>query len=316
MPQAEVDSAIYSLTSRQGGFVTRSQAIEAGASDMSLTRRVRSGRLLRSAPGVYRVPGMPERPEDDLWRALLTAGPKSVVSHRSAAWLHGTRAQAVLGTPEISYPHPGHPRVRDVTVYQPRIIRPEDVVLKRGLRVTSPARTVIDLSATCSRGFVANIVDEWQATDVVSAERVRQRFELAVRDGKRGLRNIAAVVDDLFSVPTVRPGYLERRLRDLCQAARVGHFTLEARLPTPDDGAQFADVRVHDSALIVEGDGRTAHRRLTQWKIDRDRDRVAAEAGLLPVRFTTEDLVNHFDRSVRQLQRIHLMRIAQLNKAA
>lgn len=121
---------------------SRTDARLLGWSDAALSRAVRAGTLLRLRRDQFTA-----APPDARHAAIAAARgcSGSVVSHRSAAVLHGL---PLVGTP---------PPVPDVTV-QPRrtgdlraghlcraTLRPEDVVVVDDVPVTSIARTVIDL---------------------------------------------------------------------------------------------------------------------------------------------------------------------------
>lgn len=90
------------LASEQWGMLTTAQARAAGATTQQVADLAAAGHLDRLRHGVYRISGTPGHPDDDLRAAWLaieparTAGqrladaePAAVVSHRSAALLHG-----------------------------------------------------------------------------------------------------------------------------------------------------------------------------------------------------------------------------------
>ena len=129
------------LARRQDGVFSRRQALESGLSSQQIRRRVMSGTRTEIANRVYADRGLPMTATAWQWAAVLSCGPKAVVSHRSAAQLWGMPVPATP-RPEISFPghtRPG-PRVKVHRVDVP----PSDVQVVAGQKVTSRERTVAD----------------------------------------------------------------------------------------------------------------------------------------------------------------------------
>lgn len=79
----------HQILQLQAGVITRAQALAAGLSRHALSARLDSGRWQRLHSGVYAAfSGKPDR-EVRQWATVLGAGPRAVLSHQSAAGLHG-----------------------------------------------------------------------------------------------------------------------------------------------------------------------------------------------------------------------------------
>jgi hypothetical protein len=137
---------IATLARHQHGVVTRSQLLSLGLSDSAVDRSARAGRLHRLYRGVYAV-GHTVLRVDGWWMAatLATGG---VLSHATAAaaWdlrrLGGGAIRvSVAGTP-------GRVRREGIRVHRSRTLEPRDLRTVRGIPITSPVRTIIDLSRT------------------------------------------------------------------------------------------------------------------------------------------------------------------------
>jgi predicted transcriptional regulator of viral defense system len=90
MPDEALDLLDY-----QAGVLSRRQALRAGMTGQQIDTAARTGRWQRLQVGVYAAfSGEPGRPAL-LWAALLRAGPAAVLSHYSAAELHGLVAPSV-----------------------------------------------------------------------------------------------------------------------------------------------------------------------------------------------------------------------------
>jgi hypothetical protein len=135
--------------------LTRELSAE-GFSPTELSALRRAGDLHRVRRGAYANP--PELPTDpvDRHRILLEAtlrqmSADAVVSHMSAAVLHGlpTWSQELVRV-HLTRDRDGGGKVRRYTHLYTSALAPEDVVEIGGRRVTSLARTVVDLSRTLS----------------------------------------------------------------------------------------------------------------------------------------------------------------------
>jgi hypothetical protein len=73
----------------QARVVSRSQILDHGLSGNAVSRRTKSGNWQRLQRGTYATfSGVPPR-EACLWAAVLRAGPGAVLSHETAAEVHG-----------------------------------------------------------------------------------------------------------------------------------------------------------------------------------------------------------------------------------
>ena len=77
------------LSRRQGGVITRRQALAVGLPATTVESWVQRGHWTRLARGIYATSGGPPSREALLWAALLRAGPGAVLSHETAAELLG-----------------------------------------------------------------------------------------------------------------------------------------------------------------------------------------------------------------------------------
>ena len=104
MRQSELTSAVADTAAGQRGFITRAQAVAAGADDDDLRRAVRSGWLLRARHGLYRVAGAGVRANDDIYAAWLRLAPGAGARERLTepdAIVAGASAAAVYGIGDV-----------------------------------------------------------------------------------------------------------------------------------------------------------------------------------------------------------------------
>jgi len=171
-------------SSRLAGVVTAAELSAAGTSREQLRRLVRRGALLRLARGGY-VPAALAAAESGsragehavLAATVLAVTQGTVASHHSAALIHGLdlltsgtgETVAVTRPPGGTSSRTGRPGVRVHIAALPD----GHVTTRRGLPITSVARTVIDLARTSS--FLAGVV----AAD--SALRTKQTSKVELR---------------------------------------------------------------------------------------------------------------------------------------
>lgn len=143
---------VCALAERQWGQVSLAQ-LDSVATREALDRWERAGLVEPVTDRVLRVRAGARHPFPQLYAAWLVLDPRpawerslveAVASHRSA--VRAYRAAALpTTTPEFTVP-PGTPHPPNVVVY-PVELHQRDVVVIDGLPVTSPARTLADLSA-------------------------------------------------------------------------------------------------------------------------------------------------------------------------
>jgi hypothetical protein len=123
-------------------------------------------------------------PRDDrlhqLTAMLAVAGPDAVVSHASAAHLYGFGG-LVPWRAEISYPRCDRYRVRKVRAHRSLDLGADDTTELFGVRVTTVARMLVDLSGRCSEWVLLELFDRAVAQERVTygqlascCERLRQ----------------------------------------------------------------------------------------------------------------------------------------------
>ncbi len=98
-----------SLLGAQCGIVDRGQAKRAGFSDRQIWHRLRSGRWQRVHEGVYATFTGPLSPDARLWAALRRAGDGAMLSHETAAEVHGLIDKPASKTIHITVPAAGGP---------------------------------------------------------------------------------------------------------------------------------------------------------------------------------------------------------------
>jgi predicted transcriptional regulator of viral defense system len=147
MPDHE---SLYRLAEQQGGYFSAAQATAHGFSHALLAHHARpDGRFERVRRGLYRIRLFPSNPHEEIVAAWIAAGPDvAAVSHDSALELYGlsdvipSAVHLTVSRDKRWYRLPRGVRLHTTT--QP--LEPSEVRKWKGVRVTSPERTLADVA--------------------------------------------------------------------------------------------------------------------------------------------------------------------------
>jgi predicted transcriptional regulator of viral defense system len=142
---------LFELASEQGGYFTAAQGRACDFSKALLSYHVKSGRFLRVQHGLYRFREYPSSPREDVIAAWLATGKETaVVSHESALDILGL-SDVVPEVVHLTVPRSKRYRMaaRGLRVHTTtRRIGKKDIVVREGIRVTGPVRSIIDAAET------------------------------------------------------------------------------------------------------------------------------------------------------------------------
>ncbi len=141
---------LFGIATEQAGYFTTAQAHDCDFSSPLITHHAKSGRFVRVARGLYRLRDYPSSPREELLAAWLRLAPEAVVSHESALELLGL-SDIIPNLIHVSVPRSRRKLTRRAGVALHTTTRPlegSDVVLREGMRLTAPARTIVDVAET------------------------------------------------------------------------------------------------------------------------------------------------------------------------
>lgn len=276
------EERIAEIAGRQCGVVSVAQFRACGLSASGARHRADAHRLFRVRRGVYSL-GPVVDPRARLWAALLVTGPAGAsVSHWSAAWMHGMvgRCRAPI---HITVPGNGGRSLSGVRVHRARSLSDADTVQVDGLRVTTPARTVLDIAARAPDHDVLRLIREGEYLGLLPTGALLAVVSTHPRHpGAARIRR----VDPVTATAALRQTPLEDELEALIATLPVP--TPQRQLPVR--GASGAWYRLDfgwpDFRLATEADGRSAHERSASLDSDRFRDNDLAAVGWQTLRFT------------------------------
>jgi very-short-patch-repair endonuclease len=286
-----VEQKLARLASRSHGLITRSQLQSAGLTEAEIRQRLQTGALLREYRGVYRVGHRAPSLEARYLAAVYACGDGALLSGRAAAHLLGILPGPPL-RPEVSAPT--ERRIPGITTRRIRSMHPIDAQFWRGVPVTSPARTIVDLAGTLAAHELARVAHEAAIRHNTAPREIEAVLERPTR--WRGAKKLRAVIT---GDEPVTLSALERRFLTLLR---------DAGLPLPitnrPAGTRRIDCRWPHHKLTVELDGYRYHSSRHAWEQDRRREREAFARGDDFRRYTYGDVFEQPQPMLAELQAV------------
>lgn len=255
----------------------------------SLTHaQTRSSRFVLTSRGVRLPSGMADAEEARWQAAQLPLRPESVLSHTTAARIHALplpwRLQQEPRTHVTTPRELPRPRRRDIVTHHAQLPA-TDVCVAAGMRVTSPARTYVDMAATLRFDELVALGDVVLRSPRMTAEELLHVATARVRYPGRG-RAVSAIswLDPAAASPR------ESHLRVLLRRARLPRPEVNGVI-TDDHGGFLAigDLVFRRQRVVVEYDGEV-HAAMDQRVKDAARRAVLREHGWIVVEIVGTDM--------------------------
>jgi very-short-patch-repair endonuclease len=291
------DARCGMLAAEQHGCLTLDQARRAGLSDEAVARRVRAGEWRRVLPCVYALRAAPHTWEQQLVAATLWAGDGAAVS--------GAAAAAVWEFPDfgrcaVEISHAGTKRgLRGIRVRRV-VLPPNHVTSNRGIRVTTPARTLSDIAASAGVARFDAAFHYCLHRGLATLGALREVAEHRTGPGFPGSsRFLGALAAYGEGAPAASP--LEARLAsrlvgsEIPPARRQHQVIVEGR-------TRYLDFAWPDRMVTVEVDGYRWHSSRRAWREDRERLAALRRAGWTVLNVAREDVDERFGDLVDELR--------------
>jgi very-short-patch-repair endonuclease len=272
-------------------MVTWAQMRTAGVSRDAITTHVGKGWLVARHRGVYQL-GVFGGPFGDEMAALLACGRHAVLSHWTAAWVFEL-CRRTVGPIHVTVTDGLAGRRPGIHAHRSNTLPTCDVVLKQGLRVTTPARTLLDLAAEAPRAELERLTEEAQVLKVATAAEILA--VIARGAGRPGVAKLRAVLD-FIDEPLLTRSEAEKRLRALCRSSA---------LPMPRMNVKRAGWEVDAvwdaQRLVLEVDGYGSHSPRSKFERDRRKDADLMLAGYRVLRITWRRLTREPEQVIATL---------------
>lgn len=285
------------IAASQHSLITKEQALKAGLSLGRIRRRVRSGEWEVIRPNVYRLSGAPPSWTQAVGAVALALQPRAWLSHETA----GRLWNLVPAEPnEIDVLVDLVRRVKLLGVHSHRsgAIFTADVTEYHRIPVTTPERTLVDLSGTVPPLLMAQMLDDALRRRLVRLERLR----LCVARLRKSPGRRPAVLQELLAarLPGYDPGDsdLETRVLRLLVCAGLRAPVQQHRIRAGSRTFRI-DLAYPDRKLTIELDGWEFHRSRSAFDDDRARANALVLAGWTVVRFTSRSTDGDVEHCVR-----------------
>lgn len=247
---------------KQRGLITRLQAIHAGLSERQIDHRLTTGRWRPAHPGVYTAIECSDDWKQRAMAACLWAGDGAALSHRSAALLCGLDG-IVTSLVEITTPRAlSDPRVM---IHRSRLLTGDHVTRVGGIPVTSPTRTLLNLSAVVPPQRLEVALDDALRRGLTSIARLE--LEIGVQaPGLAGARTLRKTLEGYRHAPLESP--LERRFLRLLRAAGLPEPEVQHEVRAHGRLIARVDFAYPELRLGIEVDGYRWHSGRVRWAKD------------------------------------------------
>jgi very-short-patch-repair endonuclease len=281
------DVVVAQLASKHWGVLSLEELRSCGLTSDAVEVRVRNGHLHPLHRGVYAVGHTNLALEGRLLAAVKACGPTAHLSHFSAATVYGL-VRWDDRYPEVSVTvkrrHPGI-RVHRTTT--------PDRTWQRGIPVTTPARTLVDLAGILDYPALRRAVREAQRKLVTIPQILTTLDGLGPRRGTANLTKILAT----GYAPT--RSELEDAVLDLILSA--GFQRPDINQPIHIQGRTIVpDFRWPDQHLVVEADSAEWHDDRLTREDDAEKQAILEAHGERVVRVTWTQAIAHRAQTVQR----------------
>lgn len=215
--------------------------------------------------------------------AVLAGGPGAVLSHRDAAALWELLLPPRRALIDVTTPQRSRKRIDGVDLHRTRQLSLSSVTRRRGIPVTTVARTLLDLADVAPLHHLRRAVDEARRTGWLNRRELDQVVQTEA-PGRRGAKDLQRLLDSDRRTALTRSDLEERFLSLVEQLGLPSPLVNHVVLGRERDFVWPAQ------RLVVEVDSFEYHRTRDRFEDDRARDRTLTVAGWRVARITDEAL--------------------------
>jgi very-short-patch-repair endonuclease len=292
----DFERLIADLAQRQYGLIALWQL--PGLDEELARKRAAAGNLHRMHQGVYAVGHPLLSRKGHLMAAVLACGPRAVLPHRSAAFLHGILDDS-RNRVDVIAPNRRGRAPKGISAHRDGTLTTTDRSVIEGIPCTSFARTLLDIAATQSVDTLRYAVTQ---SEVEEAFDLAEVVELLKRSrGCRGVARLRLAIELHDPQEQATRRELEKKLlrlfkRGCFEAPEVnGHLVV-------DGISMMPDFMWRDARLIVEADSRRVHGTAAAFEKDRLRDQRLAACGWTVIRVTWHQVINEPERLTQTMR--------------
>jgi len=226
---------------------------------------------------------------------VLAGGRSAAISHRSACVLHRLVPRPEDGPKiEVRVPPDRRPRTRGVRFHRMRPLEPDEITTVESVRVTTPARSLIDLAGVSPRAEVERALARAIRKKMLDGRDLLAQLSREPR--RAGVGILRAMLGAGGPNPSFTRSEAEARLLAVIRRARLGVPEVNVAVLGYE-----VDFLWRAEKLVVEVDGRAFHSSEGAFERDRRRDRHFAAHGHQVLRVTWRQITREPERLVGEL---------------
>jgi very-short-patch-repair endonuclease len=282
------ERALARTAASQFGLLTIQQEAAGGVSKDARAHRRSTGRYERVAPGVDAIGGAPQTWEQRVVAGCLAVGRLVGGSHRTAlrVWEIGVFRHPI----ELSVEYSRDPVPPGFDVHRSRDLTSEDVVLRRGVPVTTVTRTLVDIGAVLPEHVVEQLVERACGRKLTTPADLRRQLAKVGRKGRRGAGVLRRILERRALGEDLTDSELEEMLARACRDHGVPIPQCQVWVPL-DGRWRRLDFAYPEAKIVIEVDGYETHTSWCTFEDDRVRQNALITAGWRVLRFTRAQLV-------------------------
>lgn len=292
------EKAIRRIAERQHGIVTRAQLRKLGLGKGLIDYRLATERIDEVHRGVYALNAALLTREGRWLAAALAVGEDGASSHHSAAALWSIRRGSGL-PPHVTCPRALRPRPGIKLHRLP--LADDEITRERGIPVTTPARTLLDLAACLPPTALRRAAREADFLRLTSTGPSLPELLDRYR-GRTGSRAARALLETGWAGGRTRSNHEERFL-ELIERSRLPRPEINGVVEV---GGEWFEVDFiwRGARLIVEVDDLSSHGMASAFEADRRRDRILQAAGFQVLRVTPRQIATEGGALTGDLRRL------------
>lgn len=301
---AHLPEAVHRLFAQQHGMAATTQ-LQSFMSNDQIHRAEEGGSIVGFLRGVYRSPSWPI---DELSRcaAVCVGRPYAAIAGPTAGRIYGFRRLPPDWRVHVVTP-PGRKPVdaKWVAAYRTAAIRDQDIAQRPdGLRITSRARTALDLARFVRPDDLLSIIEQAMHDGHLTVE---EMMAVAVDFISPQRPWLTTYLDQLVRRAGGAPAESDPEVRIGAALLAAGISGLERQYPIdlPGYGRARFDLAVPSLRWAIEVDVHPAHRETAGIVSDRRRDRASQAVGWWTSRVSADDYEEGFDATITDLLRVH-----------
>lgn len=289
---SHLPARLHRLASTHHGLLHRTALVHAGIGPARMRTLLERRILERLSRRVFRIPGAPLTDHQRLLAACWSLD--GVVSHRSAAHLHGFSGFSPTDPPEVMVQEAAHRPTRLARLRTVSRLDPVDSVIVESIPTTSIPRTLLSLAGIAglrkdgkeiSRWSVEDAFDRALATGRTDEDAIADMLARNRRSGRAGV----ALIEELLDARrdgAITESHLERLTLELIRNAGLPEPVCQARIARRGTFVARVDFLYPDHDVIIEVSGHRWHRSAEQLDHDTRRRRELTALGYRVFEFT------------------------------